>query len=74
MHLIKGESAFWINKQKLCLNRFEWQDEYFAIYVSESMVDKVRMYIKNQENHHQKKTFAEEYEELIAKYGFQKFG
>jgi len=73
MQLIKGESSYWINKQNLLNEKFEWQDEYFAVSVSESLVDKVRNYIKNQENHHTKKTWEEEYNELIEKFGFQKF-
>ena len=50
MQLLKGESSFWINKHKLCKRKFEWQNEYFAVSVSESMIDKVREYIKNQES------------------------
>jgi len=72
IQLIKGESSLWINKNQLTKERFEWQDEYFAVSVSESVVDKVRDYIKNQEIHHQKKTFQEEYDEFIIKFGFQK--
>ena len=73
MQLIKGESSHWINKENLLSEKFEWQDEYFAVSVSESLVDKVRNYIKNQENHHAHKTWDEEYNELIEKYGFQRF-
>ena len=73
MQLIKGESSHWINKENLLSEKFEWQDEYFAVSVSESLVDKVRNYIKNQESHHAHKTWEEEYNELIEKYGFQKF-
>jgi putative transposase len=73
MQLIKGESSFWINKQGLTNQKFEWQDEYFAVSVSESVLDKVRDYIKNQEEHHRHKTFQQEYDEFISKYGFQKF-
>ncbi|KQO32999.1 transposase [Flavobacterium sp. Leaf82] len=72
IQLIKGESSYWINKNKLTKEKFEWQDEYFAVSVSESLIDKVRDYIKNQENHHKKKTFQEEYDEIISKFGFQK--
>ncbi len=72
MQLIKGESSFWINKNKFCLEKFEWQDEYFAVSVSESMIDKVRNYIKTQEDHHSKQSFKEEYEEFMTKYKFQK--
>jgi putative transposase len=63
--LIKGESSFWVNKQRLLANKFEWQDEYIALSVSCSAIDKVRTYILNQEEHHQKKTFAEEYEGFL---------
>ncbi len=55
MMLLKGESSYWINKNKLFHYKFEWQDEYFAVSVSESLVNRVRNYIKNQENHHKKK-------------------
>ena len=73
MQLIKGESSFWINKNRhlfpnLKVRKFEWQDEYFALSISESVVNKVRNYIKNQEEHHKKKTFKEEYDEIIEKY------
>lgn len=78
MQLIKGESSFWINKQDLLADvpqsfgKFEWQDEYFAVSVSESVIDKVREYIKNQETHHAKKSFQQEYDEFILKFGFEK--
>jgi len=67
--LIKGESSLWINKNKLVKGKFEWQDEYFAVSVSESVVSKVRDYIKNQEEHHHIKSFSEEYDEFMKKYG-----
>ena len=73
MQLIKGESSFWINKNRLCRGKFEWQDEYFAVSVSESVVGNVRNYIKNQEAHHRHKTFEEEYRDFMMKAGFQKF-
>ncbi len=71
VQLIKGESSYWINKNNLCTEKFEWQDDYFAVSVSESGVDAVRKYIKNQEQHHSKKTFQQEYDEFIEKYGFK---
>ncbi len=73
MQMIKGEAAFWFNKQNLIPEKLEWQDEYFAVSVSQSVLDKVREYIKNQEQHHSKKTFQQEYDEFITKYGFKKF-
>ncbi|MGG9970590.1 IS200/IS605 family transposase [Ferruginibacter sp. SUN002] len=71
VQLIKGESAFWINKNNLCKDKFEWQGEYFAVSVSESGLNKVRDYIRNQEIHHKKKTFLQEYDEFMEKYGFE---
>lgn len=65
MQLIKGESSNWVNKNNLIPVKFEWQDEYIAISVSDSIMPKVREYIKNQEEHHRKKTFDEEYRELM---------
>lgn len=70
--LLKGESSFWINQQKLTPTKFEWQEEYFAVSVSESMVDRVREYIKRQEEHHARKSFQEESALLINRYGFTK--
>jgi len=72
MMLIKGESSYWVNSEGLSMYKFEWQDEYIAISVSESILPKVREYIKNQEEHHRMKTFDEEYKEFILKYGFTK--
>ncbi len=65
INLIKGESAFWINKENICKQKFEWADEYYAISVSESQLEKVRNYIDNQEQHHQKTNFSDEYTKLL---------
>ena len=48
------------------------QDEYYGVSVSESMIEKVRNYIKNQEIHHNSISYDDEIEELISKHGFQK--
>ena len=74
LQLLKGESAFWVNNQQLTKSKFEWADEYFAVSVSESMLDKVRAYIDNQEEHHKKITFMLEYEQFIRKYNFKSHG
>jgi len=69
---LKGESSHWINEQKLIGVKFGWQDEYIAISISDSVVNRVREYIKNQEEHHRTKSFAEEYQWFIEKYGLTK--
>lgn len=69
--LIKGESSFWVNKQGLSKGKFEWQDEYIALSVGYNSIDPVRAYIKNQDEHHKKKTFSSEYEGFLTENGMQ---
>jgi putative transposase len=73
MQLLKGESAYWMNKNQVLKYKFEWQDEYFAVSVCESALDKVRTYIANQEQHHGKETFKQEYDKLIEAEGNRNF-
>ena len=73
MQLIKGESSFWINKNRLCKTKFEWQDEYFVVSVSEANVPSVRRYIGKQAEHHKTNSFADEFEKFMKRAGFQKF-
>ena len=68
--LIKGESSFWINQNKLTENKFVWQDDYWVAGVSESHLESVRKYIHNQEEHHAEKTFTDEVDEFMKKYGW----
>jgi putative transposase len=70
--LLKGESSYWINNKKFIREKFEWQDGYFAVSVSESSVNRVRDYIKHQEGHHRKRSFQQEYDEFMRKYGFDR--
>ena len=49
---IKGGSSKWVNEEKFKLRKFGWQDGYAAFSVSESQVDAVRRYIREQEQHH----------------------
>ena len=70
MNLIKGESSFWGNKNLQWSENFGWQDDYFAVSVSQSQMEAVNRYIGNQENHHKKKTFQQEYDEFIKSYDF----
>lgn len=55
--LIKGESSFWINREGFTKESFSWQDDYFAVSVSESQVEAVTNYIRNQEKASCKKIF-----------------
>lgn len=71
VQLIKGESSFWINQNQFIAENFSWQDDYFAVSVSESQVEKVDRYIKNQETHHSKKSFDDEVNDFIKNYGWK---
>ena len=68
MQDIKGDSSKWINNKGLINNRFSWQEGYGAFSYNKSSVDSVIDYIKNQEVHHRKKTFTEEYHEFLEKF------
>ena len=68
---IKGSSSHYINQNNLIDDKFAWQTGYAAYSVSESVVEKVYEYIKNQKQHHAKKTFQQEYDEFIKLYGFE---
>ena len=70
MKVIKGESAYWINKNKLTSTKFVWQDDYWAVSVSERHVPFVRRYILKQEEHHRGKTFETEINRFMQKYGW----
>ncbi|MDM7920923.1 MAG: IS200/IS605 family transposase [Pyrinomonadaceae bacterium] len=61
MRLIKGESAHWLNRQGFFKGKFYWQDDYFAISVSESQVGAVHGYIERQEEHHKAVPFDREF-------------
>ena len=74
IQLIKGESSFWINKNKLTRYKFEWQNDYYGVSVNLKELNRVRNYIKNQEKHHQRLSFQEEYEEFREKIGFKDLG
>lgn len=71
VQLLKGESSFWINKNRLTKLKFAWQNEYFATSVAHSQVDLLRSYIRDQEKHHQINSFQKEFEAFIIKYNFK---
>ena len=71
VRLIKGESSFWINKNRLINGLFSWQDDYWAVGISEKHVPRVRNYILNQEVHHRNKSSTEELDKFLKKYGWR---
>ncbi len=68
MQDVKGNSSKWINEKNFVKGKFEWQEGYGAFSYSKSQMKDVIKYIENQEQHHQKKTFREEYIEFLQKF------
>ena len=65
MQSIKGGSSLWVNKKQLVMGKFSWQEGYGAFSYGKSQINDVVKYIQQQENHHKKRNFAEEYLELL---------
>lgn len=71
MQDIKGGSSKWINEQGFVNGRFEWQSGYGAFTYSKSHIRDVISYIENQEEHHRKTTFIEEYKALLREFAIE---
>lgn len=65
---IKNNSSKFINEQKFIQTKFSWQEGYGAFSYAHSQVESVYQYIANQEEHHRKKTFREEYLDFLQKF------
>ncbi len=65
---IKVESNEFINEKKWNMGKFSWQEGYGVFSYSQSHIGNVVQYIKDQEKHHQKKSFKKEYHELLEKF------
>jgi putative transposase len=71
MQDIKGNSSKWVNDKKFLKVKFEWQGGYGAFSYSKSHVQNVINYVKNQEKHHSKQTFRDEYIEFLKKFDIE---
>jgi len=65
---VKNNSTNFINDKKLVKGKFSWQEGYGAFSYSHSQIESVYQYILNQEQHHLKKTFKEEYFDFLQKF------
>ena len=65
---VKRDSSEWINKEKLVMGRFSWQEGFSAFSYGKSQIPDVANYIATQEKHHKKRTFREEYLEFLKKF------
>ena len=71
MQDIKGSSSLWINEKRLVAGRFTWQEGYGAFSYGKSQIDDIVKYIQRQEHHHKKRSFEEEYLELLKLFGVE---
>jgi REP element-mobilizing transposase RayT len=68
MEIVKANSSKWVHVTFLEKRDFGWQDGYGAFSVSKSSEEKVIQYIRNQQHHHKKRSFQEEFVDLLNKY------
>jgi len=68
---IKRSSSKWIKSKGKMLGKFAWQNGYGAFSVGESELERVLKYVEGQEEHHQKKTFQDEYRLFLREYGVE---
>ena len=68
MQMAKAKSSKWVNESGILQQRFEWQEGFGAFSYSQSHIDAVFHYIENQEKHHSKQTFIDEYIEMLQKF------
>ena len=68
---IKGSSSHFINSNNLITEKFSWQRGFGAFGVSHSVVDNVYGYIRDQKQHHQKRSFESEYIKFMELHGFE---
>ncbi len=68
---VKTESSKWIKENKFCNSAFAWQEVYGAFSYSKSHVPHVIHYIQNQELHHKKETFLDEYIKMLKAFGVE---
>ena len=68
---IKSNSSKWINDKGYNIGKFQWQEGFGAFSYAQSQLDTVITYINNQEQHHQKTTFKDEYLDLLQKFNVE---
>ncbi|MDR0737645.1 MAG: IS200/IS605 family transposase [Prevotellaceae bacterium] len=68
---VKRNSSAWINKEKLAMGKFSWQEGYGAFSYSKSQIPQVAKYIENQKKHHTNRSFIEEYKKILIDFGMK---
>ncbi|GHV09642.1 transposase [Bacteroidia bacterium] len=71
MQNVKRNSSEWINKERLVVGKFSWQEGYGAFSYSKSQISAVANYIEQQDDHHTKKSFLDEYRKILTDFGIE---
>jgi REP element-mobilizing transposase RayT len=71
LRLIKTNSSKWVHEERLAGHEFQWQTGYGGFSVSQSQIDRVRQYIQNQQQHHERQPFKEEFLGLLRKHNIE---
>ncbi len=71
VRLVKSNTSKWINDNRISQFHFNWQNGFGAFSVSQSQIETVRKYILNQEEHHHKMSFKDEYRKFLDAYGLE---
>ena len=71
LNRIKANSSKWVNEEKPKMRKFGWHDRYAAFSVSESQVESLRHYIQDQENHHRRQSYQDEFRALLERHGIE---
>jgi REP element-mobilizing transposase RayT len=71
MQLLKGNSSKWLRDDVAGMRRFQWQEGYGAFSIGISQVQATLRYIENQQEHHRRVTFEEEYQKFLVRHGIK---
>ncbi len=68
MHEIKRSSSLWINENRFVVGKFAWQEGFGVFSYGNSQIPDIANYIENQNKHHEKRSFIEEYAQFLKLY------
>ena len=71
MYHVKRGSSLWINDKKLCSGKFSWQEGFGAFSYGKSQIPMIAHYLENQQQHHKKQTFIEEYIDFLKAFDIE---
>lgn len=71
MYDVKRSSSLWINENRLVMGKFTWQEGFGVFSYGHSQINDIANYIEHQKQHHEKRTFIEEYTQFLKLFGIE---